>query len=253
MSPAAWAALWAELDLWTRARLKATFWWRDDDAVAPTAELERLLALAQRYRVPLGLAVIPAAASPRLVERLDALSDVLVLQHGFAHRNHAPAGERSAEFGPHRSLAQRLADIGEGWRLLTPFRTRTPIFVPPWNRYDPAILPGLARLGLAAVSGFGPRRNDAAQANALEVNCHCDIMDWRGTRGFAGEDKTLAELVSHLRLRRTVPAERDLPTGLLTHHLQHDEACWSFVEELLDRLERHEAAQWITPQKALRT
>jgi len=55
-----WGALEAELDIWQSAGRSASFWWRDDDAIAATPELDRLLALAQD--APIGLAVIPAQA-----------------------------------------------------------------------------------------------------------------------------------------------------------------------------------------------
>ncbi len=248
MSAEPWSILDAELGEWAKAGRIASFWWRDDDAIEPTPELERLLDLSERHRAPIALAVIPANTGPALAERLAGAKTAFVLQHGFSHANHAPPGERATEFGPQRSIETRLAEIGEGWAKLAPFRSRTAIFVPPWNRFDRAIMPGLAGLGFRAVSTFGTRQ---AAAIPLEVNCHCDIIRWRSTRGFVGEAKALARLVEHLRFRRVSEATADEPTGLLTHHLQHDEACWRFVEDLLQRLERHEAARWITPHEAL--
>ena len=55
-----WDAFAAELDQWARADLNATFWWRDDDATAPSASLERLLELSAHNRVPFALAVARA-------------------------------------------------------------------------------------------------------------------------------------------------------------------------------------------------
>jgi hypothetical protein len=126
-----------------------------------------------------------------------------------------------------------------------------PLFVPPWNRCDDALLPRLDEAGPKVISRFGARSWPPRSAIGLEVNCHCDIIDWRSTRGFVGEGVALATVIKHLRLRRTRAADPDEPTGILTHHLQHDEACWRFAEELLHRLERHEAARWITPHQAL--
>ena len=40
-----WAPLRAELALWRAAGRAPAFWWRDDDAVAETADLHRLLDL----------------------------------------------------------------------------------------------------------------------------------------------------------------------------------------------------------------
>jgi hypothetical protein len=44
-----------------------------------------------------------------------------------------------------------------------------------------------------------------------------------------------------LRARRTGEADFDEPTGLLTHHLAHDEAAWAFVDGFLAALRRHPA------------
>ena len=101
--PFGWPDLVAELDRWAAAERNATFWWRDDDAAAVTEPLLRLLELCRRHGVPLALAVIPQPADPALAA-LIARSDapVTVMQHGFAHRNHAPEGAKSAELGDHR-------------------------------------------------------------------------------------------------------------------------------------------------------
>ena len=36
-----WNRLKTELDNWQEASMTATFWWRDDDAIQATAELDR--------------------------------------------------------------------------------------------------------------------------------------------------------------------------------------------------------------------
>jgi hypothetical protein len=94
----AWAALDRELDAWGAAGRTATLWWRDDDAVAPSPELDRLLALAATCGAPLALAVIPAAAEDALAARLEGqAAEIAVLQHGCAHRNLAAAGGKKCE------------------------------------------------------------------------------------------------------------------------------------------------------------
>ena len=42
-----WATFEAELVAWHAAGMEPTFWWRDDDVIAYTHELQRLLALAE--------------------------------------------------------------------------------------------------------------------------------------------------------------------------------------------------------------
>ena len=93
-----WPALRDELDTWAEAGRTATLWWRDDDAVEPTPALDRLLALAARHEIPLALAVIPARASTALARRIAGSGPrIAPLQHGYAHRNHAPPSEKKAE------------------------------------------------------------------------------------------------------------------------------------------------------------
>ena len=100
---AKWAGLVAELDRWGEAGRVATLWWRDDDVVAATSELDALLRLAGE--VPLALAVIPAEAQPDLAAALSPFPQVAVLQHGWRHANHAANGKKS-EFPPGRAAAE---------------------------------------------------------------------------------------------------------------------------------------------------
>ena len=83
---AGWPDVVDELDRWRDAGRVATLWWRDDDAVAPSAMLDRLVTIAGT--VPIALAVIPAEAESELVvwfsraARSAAGPSLVVLQHG---------------------------------------------------------------------------------------------------------------------------------------------------------------------------
>ena len=109
----------AELDLWRDQELVLPVWWRDDDATVPSPALDRLVALSARFGAPLHLAVIPEPATEALAARLRRAPLVSVLPHGWQHRNHAPADQKKAEFGPHRPVAEMLAEIAAGWRLVS--------------------------------------------------------------------------------------------------------------------------------------
>ena len=98
-----WRPLSAELDRWKRAGRVAELWLRDDDAVQPTAALDRLLDLTARHAIPALLAVIPAHAGEPLAARLAPEPGIAVAVHGWAHENHAPDGEKKQELGPHRA------------------------------------------------------------------------------------------------------------------------------------------------------
>ena len=109
-----WRHLNEELDAWATAGRSATLWWRDDDAVEPSPELARLMAIAQARDLPLALAVIPARASEALAEWLKSSeARVTLLQHGYAHQSHAPEGEKKVELGPQRPATVVLEELAE--------------------------------------------------------------------------------------------------------------------------------------------
>ncbi len=241
-----WRGLESELEHWSRAGRDVTLWWRDDDAVTATPQLERLLGILRPpggAPVPLCLAVIPRQADRSLAAVAASQPQLSILQHGFAHTNHAPAGEKKAELGGHRPATAILAELAEGRDLL---RALFPaglasVLVPPWNRIAPAVRAELPAIGLAHISTYGPRARGDRQA----VNTHADIINWHRGRGFVGEDAALALLGGHLAARREGRADRDEPTGILTHHLVHDEACWNFLTELVYRLNRQAGVRWL--------
>ena len=171
---------------------------------------------------------------------------VCVLQHGFAHRNHAGDGDKSMELGPHRPQDRVLMELRSGFtRLAASFEERfLPVLVPPWNRIAAPLLPELPSLGLRGLSTFTPRSGREPAPGLRQVNCHVDLIDWRGGR--KGRDHTVLarELAGHLRARREGRADAGEPSGLLTHHLDHDESAWSFLEEFLDRVAAHPGVHW---------
>jgi hypothetical protein len=246
---AAWASFEEELARWGASGRPATFWWRDDDAGHTHPALERLLALAARYRAPVGIAAVPAWLDTETAACLRAApAAIAVLQHGFAHANHervAPAGGtkvRPAECGAARPAGVVLAEIRDGWaRLLSGIGARAvPVFVPPWNRIAPDVVAGLPAAGFRALSAFGARATPVPGLRRLD--CHADPILWRDGKRFAGTAVTLERLQAHLADRRVGRADPDEPTGLLTHHRDLDPAFWAFLEEWLDRLIAHPAA-----------
>lgn len=240
-----WLALAAELDRWAASGRTATFWWRDDDADSPSPALARLLDLTTGHGIVPLLAVVPEWAEPSLAGSLSE-TPVQAAQHGIAHRNNAAAGQSRTELVDGlpclddglRKGRQRLAEL-LGDRLL-------PVLVPPWNRLGTGLRARLAGLGYAGLSTYRPR--PAARCEGLVlVNCHCDPIDWRGGRGFLGEDAALAQLCEHLAARRAGTADAEEPTGILSHHAVHDGATWRFLEKLAGRLAAHPAACWTRP------
>ncbi len=253
-----WRILTEELDAWAAAGRAATLWWRDDDAVEPSAEIERLLGLAAARDVPIALAAIPARASEALARGIEtAGARVTLLQHGYAHRNHAPAAEKKAELGAHRPAAAVLEELARGQARMTALFGSgrfgsgwAPVLVPPWNRIAEGLVPEVARLGFRGLSTYGARAAAEPAPGLAQINSHVDIMRWDAPRGFLGAAEALDLLAGHLRARRLGEADEAEPSGLLSHHGAHDEACWAFLDELLGRLAEHPAARFVAAGEA---
>lgn len=242
MSAAAWRDFDAELARWTAAGRVAEFWWRDDDATAPAAALDRLAALGVRHGIPLTLAVIPQASVAALFEAPDHID---FIQHGTDHHNRAGAGEKKTEFPAQedpgaalerlRAARLRLEDLSSGRAL--------PVLAPPWNRLHPGLAARLAEAGLRGLSRF-QARGAARIPGVTQVNTHVDLIAWRGERGFAGSAQVLAQACAHLEARRLGTASPEEPTGWLSHHAVHDAATWAFLETLFARTAGRDGVRW---------
>ncbi len=248
MSHEALAIIRRELDVWHKAGRIATLWWRDDDAHAASPALKRLLKLCDAHSVPCCLAAIPARIEDSLVHALQNSPHAWVLQHGFAHENHASQGQGLGawELGLHRPLEAVLKELASGKKILeTRFGQRfIPVVVPPWNRIEPALLKHFPDLGLI---GLSAEEDNQLVADAVRiVPAHADLLRWKGgTARFAGAMKVAGQLVGNLRARRTGTAEQNTPTGVLTHHLEMDEAAWDFMAALLKVTATHPASRWL--------
>jgi hypothetical protein len=238
-----WTDLAAALDAFADAGKTARVWWRDDDATHPTAALDRLLTIAPE--IPLALAVIPARAIPDLAARLARARNVRVCQHGWNHWNHAAPGAPKSELGAERPTAYVVGELARGHMALRSlFPNMLAMLVPPHNRIAPAVAAALRGAGLAGLSTFNARKN--APHGIVQANTHVDLMDW-ATRRFAGEAACLGALVGPLRAKFADRADADEPTGILTHHLAHDEAAWAFLQRLFVALGTHRSVRFADP------
>jgi len=232
------AALTAALDRCLAAGVTVDFWWRDDDAVEPTPELDRLLHFATLHDAPLLLAVIPEPAIPALFSQLADIGQITISQHGFAHINHEVPPAKAAELGPARPVETVLTELSAGKTKLRHYAGEqfAPILTPPWNRISPDLAERRFEIGLAGLSAFGP-----ANADRFQVNTQLDIIAWRAGRGFIGWGKAKTIVEEELAHRIAAPGE---PFGLLTHHLVHDREVWVFLECFLRIARTHKAARW---------
>lgn len=240
---AGWAGLADEIARWRAANRIATLWWRDDDAVAATPALARLLQVARD--IPVTLAVVPAGLEPSLRALVVTSPQATVAQHGWRHLNHRPPGERAAELGPDRPLAVVRDELTAGReRLMELFGSRfTGMLVPPWNRIADPVADSLLTLGFRRLSTFGPRPT----GDRFRLNAHVDPIAWRHGRAFIGVERALARLSGHLADRREGRADPTEPTGILTHHLVHDAGLWAFLTALVDFLADQPGVAWVAP------
>jgi hypothetical protein len=244
---AEWPDLVVELDRWEEAGSVAPLWWRDDDAVASTRQLDRLLSIAGD--APLALAAIPAQVVAGLAVALDPYPQIAVLQHGWCHANHAsdhPGAGKKSEYPAERHPVDVADEFDEGRRrLVLLFGPRAlPVFVPPWNRFADRFAPLLREAGFAAISQMAPRKS-AAPPEIATIDVHLDVAAWRGDRGFIGTGPALRRLLAELRERRINAADKTTPIGVLTHHLIMDAATEDFMTKLGGIIVGHRAARWV--------
>ena len=223
----------------------ARFWLRDDDAVEPTDALDRLLGLSGAFAVPVTLAVIPALTGDALADRLQTEPLASVAVHGWSHRNHAPEGQKKQELGTHRPRATVLDELAQGLsRLAGLYGARAmPMLAPPWNRIDARLIPDLVPLGFKALSVYGPPQ----PAPIRMLNSNVDLMDWHGSRGCRDHAELVNDIVA--QLGRDFD-DTDAAVGLLTHHLVHDQAAWSFLARLFE-LSLRSGAGWLAANALL--
>ncbi|KEJ95894.1 hypothetical protein SAMN05444149_102246 [Pseudosulfitobacter pseudonitzschiae] len=218
-----------------RAALRAAdrpvrFWWRDDDAIAPTLALDRLEGLARDAQLPVHIAVIPAHATPELADISTASEFLIPVVHGWAHADTSAPEAKKSEF--QRDRPEALEETAQGLaRMRALFGTTlVPMFVPPWNRISDALTAQLAAQGYRGLSTFGAR--DAETTHGLRViNTHVDPIFWRGNRSLADTEWLIDTAVAHIR------SGTSEPLGLLTHHLVHTPDVWAFSARFIAEMQ----------------
>jgi len=232
-----WRAFDEEVARWREAGRDVELWWRDDDAADASPALDRLLDLQHAAKVPLALAVVPAKATPALAERVAAEPAIDVLQHGYAHVDHALPPDKKCELGAQRPAMLVLGELGTGWMALERLfaRRALPVLVPPWNRIAPALVPALPEIGFAGLSTFASRRRPEPVKGLRQINTHVDLIDWAARR-FVGAETALKILVGALQQSRNAPGgNAPEPVGMLSHHLAMDEGAWDFLRSFWEK------------------
>lgn len=223
-------ALTPELRLWAEAGRTPVIWWRDDDARAPSEALDRLLALSNRHRAPLTLAAIASPDLASLVRRLESEPGVEIAVHGFQHVNRQPEGRGFGEVVEGDSVDWVSDQLRSTVAAFHQAGAAPTLFTPPWNNLTPQLLAALPGSALTAVSGFD--RVSGTDGGVARLDAHLDVLRWKGGGRFRGTWKFLSRM-RRLMAERRLAGRWDEPMGLLTHHLDHDEATWRFLERFL--------------------
>lgn len=228
-----WSPLREELKVWHRHNLKLPVWWRDDDAIICTPQLERLAMVSENVGMPVHLAVIPKFAKQELADFLNERDQFIPIVHGWAHESHEPDEELNNEFGPARTLSDRGEEAIRALRTLhSLFGDRiAPMFAAPWNRVGDDFPPELARAGFKTLSTCNPRPDAEAAPGLQVINTHIDPIYWGPAKQLSRPDLIIDKTVRFLKRRRQGKHDNTEPFGYLTHHLVHTPKIWKFTRE----------------------
>lgn len=221
-----------ELARWHAGGHRPLLWWRDDDARDLSPAFEQLLEVANG--LPLSVAVIPHGVNPTLADRLLHASNVTIGQHGVDHVNRRqPAAGPAADYTQAVASGPLARQILAGRHTLEQAGLDPVFYAPPWNRVEPVLLEALPIAGYFALSGWNGE--GAVKPGLQRLDTHLDVMRWKGGARFRGADSIRDDLRRQLATRRRAGAFA-APIGLLTHHLDHDDACWDFLGGFLEQL-----------------
>ncbi|HWW26373.1 MAG TPA: polysaccharide deacetylase, partial [Caulobacter sp.] len=125
-------------------------------------------------------------------------------------------------------LAGVMSDLGAAMEVFRRAGVTPRLFVPPWNNAHPTLKRALDLQGLQLSCYGGMRRADEPG----RLDAHLDVMRWKPKARFRGRVRFLSR-VRRLLAERRMSGAWDQPLGLLTHHLDHDEPAWRFLEAFL--------------------
>lgn len=252
-----------ELDCWSKRGLKARFWVRDDDACEMSAPLARLHDLANRHDIVIGLAVIPGRTQSSLLQFMnDEGRRFHPMCHGWQHINYAPVGHKPSEFGAGRPVAALIHDAQLAFNTFSRhFTDADAVFVPPFGQISRAMiraLPGIGFRGVSAGPGWLERKLSRLPDWNIRIpgakvprwtrlprlDVQIDPIDWR-KRTAHSADRICDAIVRCLRPRRMGFLASDVPIGVVTHHMAHDDKIWQVCDGVLGFLRHHDAVEFL--------
>ncbi len=231
-----WQALDDEVARWRDAGRDVELWWRDDDATDTGAALDRLLALAARDRGAAGTRRrarrVPRRHWPSGWPPSPAID---VLQHGYAHANHALPPDKKSELGPHRPAMLVLGELGTG-RMALERLFATARSAGAGAALEPHRARRSFRLCRRSASAACRPSPPGAAPSRFEA-CGRSTRTSTSSTGKTGATLSammphVAALVEALRQSRSATSE---PVGVLSHHLAMDEGAWDFLRSILGK------------------
>jgi hypothetical protein len=120
------------------------------------------------------------------------------------------------------------------------------VLVPPWNRIDSELVARLREAGIAGLSTYKRRAARMAAPGVMQINTHCDPIDWRGGGGLLPEAALVRQFARLIAETAQEPVDAREPLGLLSHHLVHDEAVWAFLGRFLSTLSQSGAVRFVS-------
>jgi len=203
---------------------------RADDVAVPGEACRRMMTLFRDHGVPLHLAVTPAwLTAPRwsVLREWSGGTDLWCWhQHGWRHVNHQREGKKG-EFGTDRDRDAKAADLARGRARLEELMGEcfSPVFTPPWNRFDAETGDILLRAGYSAVSrSDGAQRAVPLPPELPDFPVNVDLH----TRREADPEQGLRALVDE-----AAAAAQTGRIGFMLHHQRMNEAALEFLDRLL--------------------
>jgi hypothetical protein len=202
------------------------FFIRDDDFVELSPRFERLEALARR-NVPFMLAAIPGALKVSPSDCARILENFLVVQHGFAHRNHGPdANLVEQDLLAGKTILQRLFGRLAGEH-----------FVAPWNRFAAEHMDWMVKLGYRSYQGLGtitfhgdlPLIGYGINFTSIYQDCQADYPRML--------ELVLQRIGAYAADARSKGIQGTLMVPVNTHHLMMDDQQFDYLERLCQELQ----------------
>ncbi len=139
--------------------IKNIVFFRNDDVGEIDKTIVLLMALFEKYDIPLSLQVVPKNITKEFVDYYNSLGKKQLFdigQHGFDHLPVMNNGKNEGEFGKSKKLEEKRESIEKGWKIIEEKfgKQSVKIFTPPWGTMDQETYKILKLYGYDAVSAL---------------------------------------------------------------------------------------------------